>query len=201
MGDSTSGATGFLSKLFLCEAVGSQEVFYVHVCINTLCIYYLQDKNTKGIGMARTSANELDNAGKIIRDRLQELGWTHKEAAKVAGIDPGTGSQIINGTRRHLDKINALLKAIGVSYDYAFLENPGSQLLLTRNPQQKIAGSIRNSDLELIEEWMMDQPEPSRVASNIIFMVESRYKDFEEWVKKRGEPGQHITLPGKQSEG
>jgi len=149
--------------------------------------------------MARTSEKELDAAGKIIKERLQELGLTHKEAAKIAGIDPGTISHIINGTRRHIDKINALLKAIGVSYDYAFLgisHSPDE----TQSVDRKIAGSIKNADLALIEEWVMGQPDPARVASNIRFMVESRYKDFEEWGKKRGVHGEDFTFPDRKSE-
>lgn len=148
--------------------------------------------------MARTSEKELDEAGKIIKERLRELGLTHKEAAKIAGIDPGTVSHIINGTRRHVDKINALMKAIGLSYDYAFLGIDRS-LYETQNVDRKIAGSIKNSDMALIEEWVMGQPEPARVASNIRFMVESRYKDFEEWVKKRDDQGKGDTVPGSKS--
>lgn len=54
--------------------------------------------------------------------------------------------------------------------------------------------------MRLITEWVMEQDEPTRMAANIRFMVESRYRDFEEWIK-RGEEGGDTPLSGDDCPG
>lgn len=54
----------------------------------------------------------------------------------------------------------------------------------------KISGKISNQDkigeaMKLIEEWVRSSPCPERLATRVIFAVEDRYRDFEEWQEKK----------------
>ena len=137
--------------------------------------------------MARKPQQPLDRAGQIIQDRIDKLGMTQLEVADASGIGAGTISHIVTGKRRRMETVLKLLAFLGLVFADVF---PGElEPVFQKQVEDKIVGVVRNSDIMLIEDFVMAHHEPSRVAANIRFLCEREIDGFREWVKKRTAPG------------
>ena len=117
------------------------------------------------------------NPDNTVADYQRETGISHALLSKWRkGSVPG------------VDSIEKFCEGADVSPNWLLCDiEPMSLTECRLNERKKIIGGIKNKNIELLAQWIMEQDDPNRIAGNIRFMVETRYPDFEEWQKKRGE--------------
>ena len=97
-----------------------------------------------------------------------------------------------NGAVPGVDLLETFCDGSGISANWLVLDM-GPKLLADCNFEPKngkIAGKIEKKDkvseaMQALEEWIREQPDPERMATRAIVAVEDRYREFEEWQKKR----------------
>lgn len=134
-----------------------------------------------------------------LKKMRERAGMTNSDLYRASGVSKSLISQMEGGTRPFTQKtLEDIANALGCTI-YDFFNDESVQLFQPTPP--KVAGSIAPADLRLLTEWVMEQEEPSRMAANIRFMVETRYQEFEQWIKKREENWERDTTPESKSVG
>lgn len=154
--------------------------------------------------MARRPLKDLDDAGEKIKAAIQAQGMTQAQVAAKAGIDIGTVSHIINGTRRSTFSVNKLLQALGLSYDFVFLcIEPQAEG--TARPA-KVVGEISPNDqvsttMHFLEQWIREQDDPFELSMHLRREIKKIYPEFAEWIKKSEKDGECDTAQDRKSAG
>ena len=127
----------------------------------------------------------MDTWRENISRLIAESGYSKSEIADIADLSGSMISVCTNQSDKlpTMSTLVAIASALGCTV-YDFFKEEGQDVTVIRG---KPLPMIMNNDLKNILEWTMEQDDPNRIAGNIRFMVETRYPDFEEWQKKRGE--------------
>lgn len=138
----------------------------------------------------------MDAWRKNIKSLRRRAGLSQIALSAKSGVVQSLISGLESGTKPFTQKtLEDLAGALRCTV-YDFFKDESDQ---PQQPSPKVAGAIAPADLRLLTQWVMEQEEPSRMAANIRFMVETRYADFEMWIKKREEEGQDSSAPGSVS--
>jgi hypothetical protein len=137
---------------------------------------------------------EVSSEEQALRERVKEVlrdlgvGERHGNLTNVAKLINVSSSAVKKWLKEPGGTpegyiLTVICKVSGVNANWLLFgkgpKNPDSVPVV-----KQIAGEIKPADLKLLNDWVMEQEEPARMAANIRFMVETRYPEFEEWQKK-----------------
>lgn len=126
---------------------------------------------------------------------IEESGMKAAHIARAAGLSPATLTRLCKETGKSYrpETMHKILIVLRKSMAQLMGEDDNCENL------EKVAGFVVNADIRLLSLFAFEQEEPTRVASNIRFIVEQHYPEFKEWLKKRGEFGADPTIPENKS--
>lgn len=115
----------------------------------------------------------------------EDLGVDMTTLASLSGVSIATIKRFEDesGKGFRLETLEKIAKALGHPLYTLFVEDHERDRLPTA--KSSVLGEIWPEELRLIAEWVMLQENPIKMAGNIRFMVETRYPEFEKWLKKR----------------